>query len=80
MRLTLAILLLSLAFAAPAAARFFTIDDVRAIAFDRGIVQLKDVELDRGIWEVEGFDASGHKIKMQVDSASGIIVKLKRKD
>ena len=39
---------------------------------------IKEIELDDGVWEVEGHDASGHKIKMKVDAASGEIVKMKR--
>ncbi len=48
------------------------------MAFDKGIVTHQEVELDDGIWEVEGSDASGHEIEMKVDAASGSIVKLKR--
>ena len=33
------------------------------MAFARGIVQIKEVELDDGIWEVEGLDAGGPKIE-----------------
>jgi uncharacterized membrane protein YkoI len=39
-----------------------------------------EVELDDGIWEVEGYDSSGHEIEMKVEAASGAIVKLKRDD
>jgi uncharacterized membrane protein YkoI len=66
--------------AVPAAAQLVSIDDVRAMAFDKGIVKLEEVELDDGIWEVEGTDASGHEIEMKVDAGSGAIVKLKRDD
>jgi hypothetical protein len=67
--------------AVPAAAQpRVTIDDVRNIAFSRGIVVIKDVDLDDGVWEVVGFDPTGAKIKMKVDAWSGAIIKLKRKD
>jgi hypothetical protein len=80
MRLTTVLLAASLGFAvAPAAAGPVSIDDVRAMAFDKGIVKIEEVELDDGMWEVEGYDANGREIEMKVD-ASGNIVKLERDD
>jgi hypothetical protein len=32
---------------------------VRNIAFSRGIVTIKDIDLDDGVWEVVGFDSYG---------------------
>ena len=78
MRIIPAFLALSLALVAPAAAGSVNVEDVRAMAFDKGIVKIKEVELDDGIWEVEGTDASGHEIEMKVDAASGAILKLER--
>ena len=49
------------------------------MAFAKGVVTIKEIELDDGVWEVEGRDASGHKIKIEVDARSGEIVKIKRK-
>jgi uncharacterized membrane protein YkoI len=63
-----------------AAAQLLTIDDVRNMALARGVVTIKEIELDHGLWEVEGRDASGHKIEMKVDAASGEIVKMRRND
>ena len=75
------VLVASLLLALPAAAQpRVTIDDVRNIAFSRGIVVIKDVDLDDEVWEVVGFDPTGAKIKMKVDAWSGAIIKLKRKD
>jgi hypothetical protein len=79
MRFVPLLLAASLLLALPAAARpRVTIDDVRNIAFSRGIVVIKDVDLDDGVWEVVGFDPTGAKIKMKVDAWSGAIIKLKR--
>jgi hypothetical protein len=78
MRLTSAFLAASLALAVPAAAQGVTIEDVRGMAFDKGIVKIEEVELDDGIWEVEGTDASGHEIEMKVEALSGRIIKLER--
>jgi uncharacterized membrane protein YkoI len=73
---------LSAAAALPAAAgaHHVTIDDVRNMAFDKGVVTIKEIELDHGIWEVQGRDAGGHKIEMKVDALSGEIVKMRRND
>ena len=49
---------------AAAAAQHLTIEDVRTMALGKG-------ELDHGIWEVWGSDASGQKIEMKVDAESG---------
>jgi uncharacterized membrane protein YkoI len=83
MRRFLWIVILALAAAslpAAAGAKHLTIEDVRAMAFDKGIATIKEIELDDGIWEVEGRDDSGHKIEMKVDARSGEIVKLRRND
>ena len=78
MRATVTFLAMNLTLAVPAAAQPVTIEDVRLMAFDKGIVNIEEVELDDGIWEVEGEDASGHEIEMKVDARSGQIIKLKR--
>jgi uncharacterized membrane protein YkoI len=66
--------------ATPASARYLDIEDVRAMAFDKGIVRLEEIELNRrkGIWKVEGDDAYGHEIEMKVDAVTGRIIKLER--
>jgi uncharacterized membrane protein YkoI len=69
-----------LALPAPPLAARLTIDDVRNMAFEKGIVKIEEVELDDGIWEIEGWDAGGHEIEMKVDAFSGEILKLKRDD
>ena len=83
MRFLPLILAASLFLAVPAAARppvAVPIDAVRQIAFSRGIVTIKDVDLDDGVWEVVGFDSYGAKIKIWVDAYSGAIIRMKRKD
>jgi hypothetical protein len=75
MRRFLWIVLFTLSVAAlPAAA------GVRNMAFDRDVVTIKEIEVDDGIWEVQGRDAGGHKIEMKVDALSGEIVKMRRND
>jgi uncharacterized membrane protein YkoI len=84
MRRFLWIVILSLSAAAtlPAAAGagHLTIEDVRAMAFDKGIATIKEIELDDSVWEARGRDDSGHKVEMEVDARSGEIVKMRRKD
>ena len=55
-----------------------TVEDVRAIAFDKGIVEIKEIELDDGLWEVEGWDPDGRKVEMKVDAGPGAVVKIER--
>lgn len=64
----------------PASAGYVDIEDVRAMAFDVGIVKLEEIELHRrkGVWKVEGEDASGHEIEMKVDARTGRIIKMER--
>ena len=78
--LWIVLLLVSALLPAAAAAQHLTIEDVRTMAFGKGVVTLKEIELDHGIWEVRGRDASGHKIEMKVDAESGEIVKMRRHD
>jgi hypothetical protein len=79
MRLMPVLLAFGVGFAAsPASAGHVDIEYVRAMAFDRGIVRLKEVELDDGVWEVEGKDATGHEIEMKVDARTGRIIKMER--
>jgi uncharacterized membrane protein YkoI len=80
MRFILLALALSLGLTGPALAARLTIDDVRNMAFDKGIVKIDEVELHKGTWKVEGEDAGGHEIEMKIDAWSGQIVKLKRDD
>jgi uncharacterized membrane protein YkoI len=78
MRIIPAFVALSFAFAVPALAGPVSIEDVRAMAFEKGIVKIDEVELDDGVWEVEGYDANGKEIEMKVEAATGNITKLER--
>jgi uncharacterized membrane protein YkoI len=82
MRLIPVLVALSFALSLPAAARPYavSIDDVRNMALDRGVTKIKEIELDDGVWELEGWDATGHEIEMEVDARSGAIIKMKRDD
>jgi Peptidase propeptide and YPEB domain len=60
------------------AATPLSIYDARQIGFNMGIVQIKKVELDDGVWEIKGWDKAGHKIEIKADADSGKIVKVER--
>jgi hypothetical protein len=80
MRFLPILLAASLLFALPAEARpRVSVNEARDIGFHYGIVTIKDIDLDDGVWEVVGFDAYGAKIKIWIDAWSGAIVKIKRK-
>jgi uncharacterized membrane protein YkoI len=66
--------------ALPASAASVDIETVRAMAFDRGIVKLEEIELHRrkGVWKVEGEDAYGEEIEMKVDAYTGRVIKMER--
>jgi len=55
-----------------------TVDDVRNMAFAKGVVTIEEIKLDHGVWKVQGRDAGGHKIEIEVDAGSGEIVRIKR--
>jgi len=57
------------------------VEYLRALAFDKGIVDIKEIEFDDddGVWEIEGRDATGRKIEIDVDAGTGKIVKIKRR-
>ena len=63
-----------------ASAQSVSIDKVRQMAFDRGIVDLEEIEYKRrkNIWKVEGEDARGDDIEMHVDATTGRILKMRR--
>jgi uncharacterized membrane protein YkoI len=79
MRRSLWLVILSLPALTPpaAAAKRLMVDEVRDMAFAKGIVTIEEIELDHGVWQVGGRGADGHKIEIEVDASSGEIVKNK---
>ncbi len=80
MRIALASLL-CLGLAAPVAAEEFlplTMGDARDIAHDAGVAEIDEIELDDGIWEIEGRDRKGNDVELDIDRMTGEIVKAKR--
>ncbi|MEG6509146.1 PepSY domain-containing protein [Methyloligella sp. 2.7D] len=50
----------------------------REIAFDVGIVEIRELELDGKKWEIEGWDARHREIELKLDARDGRIIKLER--
>lgn len=61
-------------FATPALAEI-GMDDARRIAGEHGVVTFEEVERDDNKWEVEGRDAAGREIELDIDRRTGAVVK-----
>jgi uncharacterized membrane protein YkoI len=48
------------------------------IARTAGLVRVTQLECDDGKWEVEGRDAAGREIEVEVDPRTGAIIKVER--
>jgi hypothetical protein len=48
------------------------------IAKTEGVVEVWEVKARRGVWEVEGADASGTKLEVEIDGDTGEVVKVER--
>lgn len=48
------------------------------IAKAEGIVEVWEVKARRGVWEVEGADAGGAKLELEIDGDTGEVVKVER--
>ncbi len=46
-----------------------------AIAREQGVATVREVELDDGVWEVEGRTAEGRKIEVDIDPRTGAVLK-----
>lgn len=55
-----------------------TAEQALEIARKHGLVHLKEIERDDGKWEVEGTDAEGREIEIEVDLRTGEVVDIER--
>ena len=55
-----------------------SMDDARRIARDNGVVRIEEIELDDGKWEIEGRDAAGAEIEIDLRATDGMIIKMER--
>lgn len=67
--------LASLAYLAPAAADI-SIEQAIAIAREHGMQVIREVELDDGKWEIEGRDAEGREIEIDIDARTGEVLEV----
>lgn len=53
-----------------------TLDEARAIATRSGMVQIEEISLDDddGTWEIEGRDAAGREVELEIDARTGAVV------
>ncbi|WP_428031023.1 PepSY domain-containing protein [Ancylobacter sp.] len=68
----------ALAFAAlPALAQTPTIsaEDALRIARDGGLTTITSIELDDGEWEAEGRDSAGKEMEIDINAATGAVVR-----
>ena len=63
--------------ATPAPAQQFKVTEqqARQIAAERGIVKITEIERDDGKWEIEGRDAQGREIEIDIHGQTGEVVK-----
>jgi uncharacterized membrane protein YkoI len=55
-----------------------SMDEARRIANDNGMVRIEEIELDDGRWEIEGRDAAGAEIEIDLSAADGTVLKMER--
>lgn len=48
------------------------------IAKAHGMRDVREVKARKGVWKIEGFDADGRKMEIEIDGFSGAVVKLER--
>jgi len=48
------------------------------IAREAGVATVREVECDDGVWEVDGRDAAGREIEVEIDPQSGRVLKVDR--
>ena len=48
------------------------------IATDAGVALVREVECDDGEWEVEGRDAYGRKIEVEIHATTGRVINIER--
>jgi len=50
------------------------------IALINGVIAIRKIEFDEGLWKIYGRDASGRRVEMKVDPRTGQIAQLERFD
>jgi hypothetical protein len=60
--------------------RMVSVDDARDIAAFNGVVIIRRIELDDGVWKIEGRDRDDRRVEMKIDPTTGEIAELERFD
>ena len=55
-----------------------TVEEARDIAVANGVVSIRKIELDEGLWKIYGDDPAGRRVEMKIDPHSGVIAQLNR--
>ncbi len=55
-----------------------SMDDARRIANEHGLVRVEEIKLDDGKWEIEGRDAAGAEIEIDLRATDGMVIKMER--
>jgi hypothetical protein len=63
---------------AQTAAPAISMEQARRIATENGVVRIEEIELDDGSWEIEGRDAAGAEIELDLRASDGMIIKIER--
>lgn len=54
-----------------------SMDQARGIATKEGYSKIHSVEFDDGRWEIDAVDANGREVEIEIDAASGKVVRVK---
>jgi hypothetical protein len=57
-----------------------SMEEARDIALVNGVVAIRKIEFDDGLWKIYGRDVAGRRVEMKVDPRSGAIAELERFD
>lgn len=56
-----------------------SIEQARDIAARYGMARIEEIELDDGLWEIEGRDIEGRDREIKIDARTGAVVKIERR-
>ncbi len=90
-RLATAALALACLAAAPAVAQSYdettgagspqvSVSDARDIAAFNGVVSIRKIEFDDGLWKIQGRDRADRRVEMSIDPRTGEVAQLERFD
>lgn len=69
---------LSLGLLAGTAHAEISAEEAIRIAQENGVVTVTEVDRDTNKWEIEGRDADGREIEVDIDATSGAVLKVER--